>query len=160
AYLNLGNVLIATGRNAEAESDLQQALVLLPEGEGQNAAGRYMGVARSADHLGDSALREQALAAAAQVRGGPEMVDDFRGERLLQEGDEADAVALLRATVARSPDDLQAWMLLAAALERLGDISGAAAACRTALTLGPDEKVRAGLQQMLARLIHRSGGGV
>ncbi len=66
-------------------------------------------------------------------------------QALASQGRFAEAAELCHAAAARRPGDAQAWLLLGAALLRLGDADGSMAASRRALEL--DQQVALALQR-------------
>ncbi|MCK0196051.1 methyltransferase domain-containing protein [Ancylobacter sp. 6x-1] len=76
---------------------------------------------------------------------------------LLNEGNAADAAALLAEAGERAPEFLPLWFLLGEARAATGDVAGATEAFRRALALDPEDRLGAGAQ--LARLAPAQKGG-
>jgi protein O-mannosyl-transferase len=133
AHYNLGNVLTATGRPAEAEAEFRETVRLRPR------------FARAHNNLGDAldALGRHEEAAAAYteaIRINPQMAEAHNnlGTALAATGHLEEAVAALRQAVGIEPRFAEAYLNLGVILRRLGRLQESAEALDRAVTLRPD----------------------
>jgi Flp pilus assembly protein TadD len=150
ALLNLASVRGNLGETADAVKDLRHAFDLMPAYKG--APSTYVGLATTAYLLGAKDLRDAALKRALDLRGGADAVDIGRAEMMLNDGDVYGAQDRLQSALARSPDNIQAWALLGAALAREGKTSAAINAYKQVLTLGPSPKMKVAVEAAVGRL--------
>ncbi|MFQ5743452.1 MAG: FG-GAP-like repeat-containing protein, partial [Acidobacteriota bacterium] len=134
AHLRRGLALERLQRTEEARQAYAQAAKLDPDG-----VEAHLAVARTSLSLGDAAA---AIAAVEQIPRSSWTAATFRylGKARLLLGDFARSVEALRAAVTRDPEDRQAWVALAQALQRRGE-PGAADALQRAQELSRNEPV-------------------
>src|ERR671931_1472024 len=78
-------------------------------------------------------------------------------DSLIARGETYAAAELMEETLARAPQFIAGWFLLAGARERMGDRVGASDAYRRALALDPEDRL--GIALRLARLGERHARG-
>ena len=138
----LGVAQAAQGEEATASQTLEQAAVLAQSAGLSEAPELYGMAAESAARAADITRAEELLGRAYTARPQPEAEAELRklSARLsMAQGDVDDARADLLTATQRSPDDVEAWVLLAAAERRAGNLSGAESAIREAASRAPDD---------------------
>lgn len=104
-------------------------------------------------------LGRKAMAPSLFISSGSPLLDRrFEwADGLIARGETYAAAELMEETVARAPEFVAGWFLLASAREQMGDRAGASEAYRRALVLDPDDRM--GIALRLARLGERAANG-
>ena len=135
AHLNLGNVFLHQGLHAQALAQYQKVLALDPRHAGahinigfvQSALGRY-----------DEAARGYQAALELDPSGAALNALKQQGLALMRINQLAGARTLFDVICQATPQDPDAWHILATVHGRLGDMDAAGECCRRVLTLQPD----------------------
>ena len=152
AHLALGKALLQEGKAADAVTALQNAVKLAPEsGEANYQLGLAL-VRAGRKEEAAAQLKKGRDLVAADDRAQNALLDIADGRAALERKDFDEAVSKFRRASQLRPESAEPQRLLGAALERQGDIAGAAAAYEKALALSPhDASARRSLEKLQAR---------
>ncbi len=152
AHLALGKALLQEGKAADAVTALQNAVKLAPEsGEANYQLGLAL-VRAGRKEEAAAQLKKGRDLVAADDRAQNALLDVADGRAALERKDFDEAVSKFRRASQLQPESAEPQRLLGAALERQGDIAGAAAAYEKALALSPhDASARRSLEKLQSR---------
>ena len=152
AHLALGKALLQEGKAADAVTALQNAVKLAPEsGEANYQLGLAL-VRAGRKEEAAAQLKKGRDLVAADNRAQNALLDIADGRAALERKDFDEAVSKFRRASQLRPESAEPQRLLGAALERQGDIAGAAAAYEKALALSPhDASARRSLEKLQSR---------
>jgi tetratricopeptide (TPR) repeat protein len=152
AHLALGKALLEEGKAADAVAALQNAVKLDPEsGEANYQLGLALVRAGRKEEAAAQLTKGRELVAAGD-RAQNALLDVAEGRAALERGDFEEAASKFRRASQLRPGSAEPQRLLGAALERQGDITGAAAAYEKVLALSPhDASARRSLENLKSR---------
>jgi tetratricopeptide (TPR) repeat protein len=152
AHLALGKALLQEGKAAEAVTALQTAVKLAPEsGEANYQLGLAL-VRAGRKEEAAAQLKKGRDLVAADDRAQNALLDVADGRAALERKDFDEAASKFRHASQLRPESAEPQRLLGAALERQGDVAGAAAAYEKALALSPhDVAARRSLEKLQSR---------
>lgn len=154
-HINLGNALLAAGRDTEAEAELAAAIPL-----GPNDPRPYVNLALIAQRRGDPARAAGLLRQALALAPADARIYSNLGSLLDEQGEKAEARSLLEKAVQLRPELAEARINLGVLLAQAGDLDGALVNFETAARLKPgDPVVMRNLQLVRRQLAARQPSG-
>jgi tetratricopeptide (TPR) repeat protein len=141
AHLALGKALIQEGNLLQAVSELREAVRLEPQsGEAHYQLGLALARVGKRDE-GASEVRKGQELSAADERNQNANLDISEARAALNKSEIEEAVTKLRHAAKLAPESSEAQHFLGVALEKQGDVAGAAAAYQKATELNPGDSI-------------------